>query len=375
MMPIRSLLVRGYRSVQRVLLPLAQVNVLVGPNGCGKSNLYRSLYLLNRAAEGQLARTLAAEGGMPSCLWAGEVAKKTPRRVTIEVRFDQWMYRFACGLSNPMQDSAFALDPIVRVEELQFLGGTRPATLFKRTNGFAELRDEAGQRVRFPLELSDSESILSELREPHRFPELSALRSVLQVWRFYHQFRTDADSPLRRPQVGVRTPILSHDGSDLAAALQTIQEIGGRDELRSAVRDGLSGAVLDIKSTGAAMDVHLQNEGIRRSFAASELSDGTLKYLCLLAALSSPRPPTLLAINEPDANLHPRLFEPLARMMAVAARHSQLWITTHSTELADQLRRHAGAKLLELEMIEGATRLVGQPDDDADDDSEDEPDE
>jgi len=375
MMPIRSLLVRGYRSVQRVLLPLAQVNVLVGPNGCGKSNLYRSLYLLNRAAEGQLARTLAAEGGMPSCLWAGEVAKKTPRRVTIEVRFDQWMYRFACGLSNPMQDSAFALDPIVRVEELQFLGGTRPATLFKRTNGFAELRDEAGQRVRFPLELSDSESILSELREPHRFPELSALRSVLQGWRFYHQFRTDADSPLRRPQVGVRTPILSHDGSDLAAALQTIQEIGGRDELRSAVRDGLSGAVLDIKSTGAAMDVHLQNEGIRRSFAASELSDGTLKYLCLLAALSSPRPPTLLAINEPDANLHPRLFEPLARMMAVAARHSQLWITTHSTELAGQLRRHAGAKLLELEMIEGATRLVGQPDDDADDDSEDESDE
>src|ERR1700746_3382949 len=108
MMPIRSLHVRGYRSIQRVFLRLGQVNVLVGPNGCGKTNLYRSLYLLNAAAEGRLARTLAQEGGMPSALWAGEQSKGVPKRITIDVSFDQWSYRFSCGLAGATQiGSAF----------------------------------------------------------------------------------------------------------------------------------------------------------------------------------------------------------------------------------------------------------------------------
>jgi predicted ATPase len=71
MMPIRSLSVEGYRSIRRARIALGQVNVIVGPNGCGKTNLYRSLYLLAKAADGLFARTLAAEGGMASALWAG----------------------------------------------------------------------------------------------------------------------------------------------------------------------------------------------------------------------------------------------------------------------------------------------------------------
>jgi predicted ATPase len=63
--------VRGYRSVRDVHLELGQLNVLVGPNGCGKTNLYRGLRLLADAAEARLARSLAEEGGMPSVLWAG----------------------------------------------------------------------------------------------------------------------------------------------------------------------------------------------------------------------------------------------------------------------------------------------------------------
>ena len=77
--------------------------------------------------------------------------------------------------------------------------------------------------------------------EPHRYPELSALRSVLLGWRFYHQFRTDFESPLRRPQTGVRTPVLSHDGTDLAAALQTIFEMGDSDALKAAISEAFSG--------------------------------------------------------------------------------------------------------------------------------------
>src|SRR5207245_2053957 len=85
--------------------------------------------------------------------------------------------------------------------------------------------DAEGRRVVYPMALSKSESVLAQLREPHRFPQLSALREEFLGWRFYHHFRTDPQSAIRHPQVGVQTPVLSHDGSDLAAALQTIRAV------------------------------------------------------------------------------------------------------------------------------------------------------
>jgi predicted ATPase len=369
-MPIRSLAVQGYRSIRRLFVRLGAVNVIVGPNGAGKSNLYRSLYLLTAAAEGRLARTLAEEGGMPSVLWAGEVRRGAPKRIAIGIGFDQWSYRLSCGLPLLDRTSAFKLDPFVRSEELRFHDGGRKSIVAVRDNGSASLRDDAGGRVEFPMALSDSESMLSELREPHRFPELSELRSVLLGWRFYHQFRTDVESPLRRPQIGVRTPVLGHDGRDLAAALTTIFEIGAAEALATAVADAFVDGELRIAQPAGGMEVTLRTHDFKRPFQAQELSDGTLKYLCLLAALLSPRPPTLLALNEPDANLHPQLYEPLARLMALAAKSSQLWITTHSQSLAEMLREQSGAKLIRLEKRDGETFALTDDDDELDADGE-----
>src|SRR5207247_329216 len=178
-------------------------------------------------------------------------------------------------------------------------------------------RDGDGRRVSYPMALSDSESVLVQLREPHRFPHLSALREEMLSWRFYHHFRTDAEAPLRHPQVGVRTPVLSHDGRDLAAALQTILEIGDWGGLREAVEHAFPGAELAIHVDGSddrpggRLSVRLKMPEFRRAFEAPELSDGTLRYLCLLAALLSPRPPAMLALNEPETSIHPDLLEPL----------------------------------------------------------------
>jgi predicted ATPase len=359
---IVALHVAGYRSIRDVRIQLNPINVLVGPNGCGKTNLYRAMYLLAAAAGGHLARTLAEEGGMPSVLWAGP-RTKGPVRMRLGVTLDELSYEVACGLPPPIPmrgGSAFALDPDMKEEAVWTTHRNRKVDLLKRTNSTIWARDDQGNKVTYPIAITESETALGELREPHRFPELSALRQEFLDWRFYHQFRTDADSPIRQPQVGVRTPVLSHDGRDLAAALQTIFEIGDRPRLDEAIERAFPGAELGVEVHEARFRLLLKMPEFQRPFDSRELSDGTLHYLCLLAALLSPRPPALLALNEPETSLHPDLLEPLAILMARASKNSQLWVTTHSQPLAEFVERHSGYAPIRLEKVNGETRVVGQ---------------
>lgn len=355
-MAIKSLYVAGYRSVREINLKMSRINVLVGPNGCGKSNLYRALYLLSSAASGQFARALAEEGGMPSVLWAGERGKG-PVRMTVSARFDDLEYELSCGLAPPAA-SAFALDPYIKEETLRFVEGKKRTEIMKRANGMVTARDDQGNRASFPFAVSDSESVLTEIREPHRFPVLSAVRQEFLSWRFYHQFRTDADSPLRHPQVGVRTPVLDHEGRNLAAALRTIIEIGNRPALFEAIDAAFPGAELIIESAQARFSLALLMPEFKRPFEARELSDGTLHYLGLLAALLSPRPPSLVALNEPETSIHPDLIGPLAKLIVRASKESQVWITTHSQELARTIQNASGILPIQLQKLRGETRIV-----------------
>ena len=358
LVPIEAFHVAGYRSIRMIRVPLGPINVLVGPNGCGKTNLYRAMYLVGQAADGQLARTLANEGGFPSALWAGERAKG-PVRMTLEVTLDKMEYQLSCGLPSIIK-SAFILDPEIKEENLWFRDGKKKVNLLERKNASVRARNVEGSRVQIMLENSISESVLAELREPAQFPVLAALRQELLSWRFYHQFRTDHASPIRQPQVGIRTPILGHDGRDLAAALQTIMEIGDGKALQEHIQAAFPGAVLklDTPPNSPRFGVSMYMPGVRRAFDARELSDGTLHYLCLLAAFLSPRPAALLAVNEPEASIHPDLLEPLARLIVDASRFSQIWLTTHSEHLCTFIEGLSGAKPMRLEKVDGETRIV-----------------
>jgi predicted ATPase len=367
--PIKEVHVTGYRSVRDLRLKLRHINILTGPNASGKTNLYNSVFLLAKAAAGGFARVIAEEGGMASVLWAGErkgralpSARLEPVRMGLGVKTDTFNYEMVCGLPKPCR-SAFDLDPEVK-EERVWMEAQRgmKVTFFERTAERSWILDREERLSDYSGELLPTESVLSQLREPHLYPELSALRSEMGQWRFYHHFRTDHESPLRHPQVGVRTPVLSHDGRDLAAALQTIIEIGQEEDLHEAIRQAFPGAALEIDhdEESGMFAVLLRMPGLKRPLRARELSDGTLRYLCLLAALLSPRPPALLALNEPETSLHPDLLEPLAHQMVNAAKHSQLWVVTHSQKLAELVERFSGEGPIKLELVGGETKVAGQ---------------
>jgi predicted ATPase len=369
---IREIHVTGYRSVRNLRLHLSQINVLTGANGTGKTNLYNSVFLLAKAAAGGFAQVVAEEGGMPSVLWAGARKSRSsgairmePVRMTLGIKTDTFSYELMCGLPKQTsgEKSSFSLDPEVK-EERVWMDAPHglKVTFFERSPKGAWILDNDERLADYSGELLPTESVLSQLREPHLYPELSSLRAEISRWRFYHHFRTDAESPLRHPQVGVRTPVLAHDGRDLAAALQTINEVGQSQDLHEAIRQAFPGASLEIEhdeDTGM-FAVLLRMPGLRRPLRARELSDGTLRYLCLLAALLSPHPPSLLALNEPETSLHPDLLEPLARQLVNAGKYSQLWVVTHSQRLAELVEKFSGESPIQLELIGGETRVLGQ---------------
>ncbi len=187
------------------------------------------------------------------------------------------------------------------------------------------------------------------------------LRESIRGWRFYDHFRSDAEAPVRQPQLGTRTPVLHHDGHDLAAALRTIIEIGDPEALYAAISDAFPGARLQIAPLqGARFAIEFYQEGLLRPLSAAELSDGTLRYLLLVAALLTPRPPTLMVLNEPETSLHPDLLPALARLIVQASEKCQVWVVSHASRLIAALQQDPACNSIVLEKVLGQTEVVGQ---------------
>ncbi len=246
---------------------------------------------------------------------------------------DDWASEWGGGGDD--EAAEWESDP---VEEPGSRAGSRPAA-YQASEGSGA---RAPRRTARPgwTELTRSirpwESMLTELADPERAPELLRVRRMIRGWRFYDGFRADAESPARTPQVGTRTPVLADDGRDLAAALQTIRE-NGRSELERAVADAFDGAILEVTVDNGRFDVALHQPGMLRPLAGAELSDGTLRYLLLVAALLTPDPPPLMVLNEPETSLHPELLAPLARLVRAAAERSQVMVVSHSDALIGEL--------------------------------------
>jgi predicted ATPase len=300
-----------------------------------------------------VVQSLALEGGLSSVLWAGpetisramkrgeQPIQGGPRqdRVAVKLGFSSDNYGYAIDLGLPPPDRIFGRDPQIKAESLW------TGLVLQRANCFAErrgpsvvLRDKNGERRQAYTRLEPFDSMLTHCANPEDGAELLLLRERLRDWRFYDHFRTDSEAPARRRQVGTRTPVLASDGADLAAAIATIQEIGIEGELEGAITDAFPGAAVEIAISDGTFQVEMRQKGLLRPLGTAELSDGTLRYLLLVAALLSPRPPTLMILNEPETSLHPDLLPPLARLIAKASERAQIVVVSHAAALVTALK-------------------------------------
>ncbi|MFE6162858.1 AAA family ATPase [Streptomyces sp. NPDC056486] len=366
---ITTLAVEGYRSLRKLTVPLDRLNVVTGANGTGKSSLYRALRLLADSARGGAVSALAREGGLPSAMWAGE-KKAEAGGLRLGFAGDEFGYAVDFGYPIPTSGtgaapSLFNLDPEIKRESTWAGPVLRPAAL---------LCDRAGPAVRTRTAdggwhrtqgIRPYDSMLSELADPQLAPDLLRLRELIRSWRFYDHVRTDAGAPARAARIGTRTPVLGHDGADLAAALQTIREIGDPAALDAAVDDAFPGSRVEIAEHGGRFELQLRQRGLTRPLGAAELSDGTLRYLLWAAALLTPRPPSLLVLNEPETSLHPDLLRPLADLILTATKDTQVVLVTHAQPLAEAVAKGAARHRVDVNSIEllkesGQTAVAGR---------------
>jgi predicted ATPase len=370
-----TLAISNYRSLRDIVIPLRQLNVLTGPNGSGKSNVYRALRLLAETAQGRLIPSLAREGGLQSTLWAGPesfsraviggdypvqgTARKRPVSLRLGFAGDEFGYAIDLGLPSP-SSSAFAHDPEIKRECIWHGEVLRPASLLVDRRGpLVRTRAKNGEWSMLSQNLSTFDSMMTHCADPRNAPEMLVLREQMRGWRFYDQFRTDLQSPARLPQIGTHTPVLSNDGADLAAALQTIEEIGDQDSLNNSVNDAFPGAIVSVTNTDGRFEIGMRQHGLLRPLKAMELSDGTLRYLLWVAALLTPRPPGLLVLNEPETSLHPDLLPALSRLIARAAERSQVLVVSHASRLIGALQERPECHSIVLEKEFSETKLFG----------------
>lgn len=319
------------------VIPLSPLNIIIGPNGSGKSNLMESIELL-RSAPDQLLKPIREGGGVRDWLWKG--AQSTPK-ASLEIL-----------LKNPKgsQDLRYTLaftevgqrfqivDERIENEEPVNTKHSQPYFYYQFNNGRPTLNVKGKKRSLQQQDVDLEKSILSQRRDPDQYPEITYLGQVLSKIKLYREWSFGRYTAPRMPQkADLPNDMLEPDASNLGLVLNRLRrDPGVKQRLLDALRTLYHGIEdYDVQIEGGTVQVFF-HEG-RFTVPATRLSDGTLRYLCLLAVLCHPSPPPLICIEEPELGLHPDVLPTLAELLKEASARTQIIVTTHSDVLVDAM--------------------------------------
>ncbi len=317
-------------------LPLERLNVLFGPNGSGKSNLLEVLALL-RAAPTNLPQPVKEMGGVREWLWKGSPA---PREALIEAivsnRTGKPPLRHVLSISENGGRFEVVDERIENRDPDK--GKIDPYFFYRFQRGHPVLNDVAEKSRKLRREtVKPDQSVLSQVRDPERYPEVTWLQEQYEAIQLHRSWSFGPAAPLRLAQSAhTRSDFLADGGENLALVLSRIRP-KVKSEFLASLRELYEG-IEDFRLTvdGGSVLLFLEEAG-GREIPATRLSDGTLRYLCLLAILLHPEPPRLIAIEEPELGLHPDIIPHVAELLVKASQRTQLVVTTHSRMLVDAL--------------------------------------
>ena len=344
-------------------LKMKQLNVLVGPNGSGKSNFIEALGLLRSAAT-KLAspRRGAGGGGVVEWVWKGAPAGVASIDAVIDNPGGVQNLRHRLDFSA--QGQRFELVDERIENESAYPGKAEPLFYYRFQNGHPVL-SVRGTDQRRQLERQDvsrDESILSLRRDPDQYPQLARLANVYERFRLYREWSFGRSSVFRAPQAAdLPSDILEENFSNLGLFLNHLRSVPKvKNAIISQLRNLYEGLDdFDIRIKGGTVEVFLTEGDF--VIPASRLSDGTLRFLCLLAILCDSDPPPLICIEEPELGLHPDMLPRIADLLVAASERTQLVVTTHSDILVDAMTDHPECVVVfeKHESCTQATRLNG----------------
>lgn len=232
------------------------------------------------------------------------------------------------------------------IEYVRPLGKSKlpiPPSIYSIEKGLALIRTSLGEKegpVFLPgIAVDHEQSVLSQFRGT-AYPELSYIGTQFERLAFFRDLNLGRSTGLRKPQnVDLPGDFLLEDGSNLALVLNDLQHRPATKRFLIEKLRLFYGGVEDLttKVQGGTIQVFFHEEGLRAPVPATRLSDGTLRYLCLLAILCHPEPPPLICIEEPELGLHPDILPTIADLLVDAAQRTQLIVTTHSEALVSKL--------------------------------------
>lgn len=319
-------------------IPLGPLNVLIGPNGSGKSNLIEAITLLC-SAPGELVQPVRKGGGVRDWIWRGAgKGKASTARLEAVVLYPSGRqplrYRLAfteVGARLEITDE--------RVEDVRpDPGHDKPIFYFGYERGRPMLNVKGQKRQLRREEVDAQRSILSQRKDPDQYPEITYLGDVFARIKIYREWSFGRETPPRQPQPADQpNDFLAEGCENLGLVLSQLRRNPGVKKLilehLGRLYEGIDDFEVGVE--GGTVQVFLQ-EG-KWTLPATRLSDGTLRYLCLLAILCHPDPPPLVCIEEPELGLHPDILPQLAALLREASARTQLLVTTHSDILVDSL--------------------------------------
>ena len=323
-------------------IPLKSLNLIIGPNGSGKSNLLEGIALM-QSAPSQLNAPIREGGGVLDWLWKGvDKPAIASLEITVAPLFphstNALRYRFDFTESGKRFE---IVDE--RIENAEaFPGYPEPYFYYRYENNHPVLniKIEEGQGSRLRNlrreDVDPEKSILAQRRDPDIYPEITRLAETLTAIRIYRDWSFGRYTPPRLPQpADLPNQWLEENGRNLGLVLNRLKR---NSETKTRLLEMFKAIYaeaqdFDVMIEGGTVQIFVQ-EG-RFNVPATRLSDGTLRYLCLLAILYDPTPPPLICIDEPELGLHPDLINHVADALRFASEKTQLIVTTHSTALVD----------------------------------------